>query len=113
MGIRNTWRLAFCFLLWIAAFAPRLARAGTDSPRPPEVSIVIPANNEAANLPPLVDKIMRLPLSRGFEVVLVDDASTDDTPRIAQRLSARYPNFVYVRTGTSSGQGGGRCPSGS
>ena len=55
------------------------------------LSVVVPAKNEAASLPQLVDEIARAlrPLQArsggrlglaGFEVMVVDDGSTDDTP---------------------------------
>ncbi|MEV0124145.1 CDP-glycerol glycerophosphotransferase family protein [Streptomyces sp. NPDC050703] len=40
------------------------------------------------------------PLSEGaggLECILVDDGSTDDSPRIAREFAARDPRFVYVR----------------
>ena len=49
---------------------------------PPRVSVVIPAKNEARNLP---DVIAALPIGL-HEVILVDGNSTDDTVEVAQRL---------------------------
>lgn len=48
----------------------------------PKISVVIPARNEAANLPAV---ICRLPKNI-FEVILVDGHSTDDTVEVAREL---------------------------
>ena len=53
---------------------------GPDNPEP-TVSIVIPAKNEARNLPHV---FAELPVD--CEVILVDGNSTDDTVRVTQRL---------------------------
>ncbi len=68
-------RLAIgCWLLWSL---PRLARLGSfDLDR---VSVVVPARNEAAQLP----RLLRTLLGSRAEVVVVDDDSTDGTPSIA------------------------------
>ena len=49
----------------------------------PEISIVLPVYNEASNLAPLLQEIVGAmePLGRTYEVLLVDDGSTDDGPR--------------------------------
>jgi glycosyltransferase involved in cell wall biosynthesis len=74
---------------------PRAAVAlPPDSPR---VSVVIPAKDEAANLPRL---LAELPPGL-FEVVLVDGASVDGTVQIARR---ERPDIVVVQQ-TRSGKG--------
>ena len=47
----------------------------------PEISIVAPIYNEAPNLRPLVERICGVmrPLGRSFELILVDDGSTDES----------------------------------
>ena len=62
------------------------------------VSIVIPARNEAANLPHL------LPQLPGWveEVILVNDHSSDETVEVARRL---LPGIRIVHTGQSRGKG--------
>lgn len=55
----------------------------------PTVSVVIPAMNEAKNLPYVLPRIPKWV----SEVILVDGHSTDDTVQVAQRL---YPNIHIV-----------------
>jgi glycosyltransferase involved in cell wall biosynthesis len=63
----------------------------------PTISIVIPARNEAANLPAV---IARLPADV-FEVILVDGHSTDDTVEVARKL------LPHVRVFHQEGRGKG------
>ena len=60
------------------------------------VSVVIPAKNEARNLP---DVLAKLPTD--CEVILVDGHSSDDTVRVAQRVR---PDIVVIRQ-TRTGKG--------
>ncbi len=54
----------------------------------PQLSVVIPVYNEAGNLGPLVEEIERTLMSRlRFEVIVVDDGSSDATPEEAAGLA--------------------------
>ena len=56
------------------------------------VSIVIPAKDEAANIGQVLDDlnaILRTLGAHTAEIIVVDDGSTDDTARIAERAGAR------------------------
>ena len=57
------------------------------------VWIMMPAYNEQAAIESLVGKICRTSEAAGlnYEIVVVDDASTDDTARIASQLSFHHP----------------------
>lgn len=55
--------------------------------------------NEAAALPKLLEDISKIPLPPGitaYSVYAVDDASTDDTPRVLEALAQKYP-LSYLR----------------
>jgi glycosyltransferase involved in cell wall biosynthesis len=54
----------------------------------PEISVVIPAHNRADRLPAVLDSVLAQTDCPPFEVVVVDDASTDDTSA-AVRAPAR------------------------
>jgi glycosyltransferase involved in cell wall biosynthesis len=64
--------------------------------RVPRLSYFFPAHNEEANLEELVTEALgTLPsLAETFEVIAVDDGSTDGTPALADALAARHPDVV-------------------
>jgi dolichol-phosphate mannosyltransferase len=71
----------------------------------PAVSVVVPVRNEAANIAPLVAEIERALEGRwAFEVVYVNDGSTDATEAELQRLIAQHPWLRRVRHTQSCGQ---------
>jgi chlorobactene glucosyltransferase len=92
-------------LPWLVPFAalPRLARTRPSlsevEPRSGEpVSIIIPARNESA----IIETVVRSILSstyQPFELLVVDDRSTDDTAAVVERLAARDPRVRLVRGG--------------
>jgi undecaprenyl-phosphate 4-deoxy-4-formamido-L-arabinose transferase len=53
----------------------------------PHLSIVIPLFNSARTLPALYQELSALEISGGFELVLVNDGSSDETEAIAQKLT--------------------------
>ncbi len=53
------------------------------------VSIIVPARNEAHNLPALLDSLLAL-TPAPQEIIIVDDHSTDGTGDIARRAGARH-----------------------
>ncbi|MBC8129067.1 MAG: glycosyltransferase family 2 protein [Rhizobiaceae bacterium] len=69
------------------------------------LSIVIPCKNEARNLPPLLDEIDAALGQTAFEVIVVDDGSTDDTRAVlaAERLARRF-SVRHLRHERSAGQ---------
>jgi glycosyltransferase involved in cell wall biosynthesis len=69
-----------------------------------EVSAVIPAKNEAENLPELIVEIHAALSGRDYEIVVVDDGSTDDTPQVLARLSGADNRLVYARHAGSLGR---------
>ncbi len=62
-----------------------------------DLSIVIPAYNEATNLPDLIRQIHDVlgGLEREYEIVVVDDSSSDDTPQIAADAGVRVISHPY------------------
>lgn len=51
-------------------------------------SVVIPCRNEAENLPLLLEEVDAAFAGRDYEVIVVDDGSTDATPQVLARLIA-------------------------
>jgi glycosyltransferase involved in cell wall biosynthesis len=71
----------------------------------PEVSVLVPAKDEAENLPEFV-RLARealLPLPYACEVVIVNDGSHDATAQVLEELAAKHP---FVRTVTHRTQRG-------
>src|SRR5436190_510523 len=64
-----------------------------------KISVLLPAYNEAENLGPVIDEIVECltSLGRTFEIIVVDDGSTDATPSVVAALSARHPALVGLR----------------
>jgi glycosyltransferase involved in cell wall biosynthesis len=76
--------------------------------RVPALSVFIPAHNEALNLQTVVDGILTvLPeVSDRFELVIVDDGSTDRTPSLADQIAATDSNVRVIHHATNRGYGG-------
>ena len=70
------------------------------------LSVVIPAKNEQDNIAPLVEEIVTA--LRGvcsFEILYVDDGSTDNTYHVLRQLSlSHYPQLRVIRHAFSVGQ---------
>src|SRR5947207_1112090 len=58
------------------------------------VSVVIPAFNYARFLPAAIDSVLRQTFS-DFEILVVDDGSTDDTPQVVASFTG--PRIRYIR----------------
>jgi glycosyltransferase involved in cell wall biosynthesis len=73
----------------------------------PLVSVVIPTQNRARLVQEAIDSVLAqdgLGKSFDMEVIVVDDASTDETPEVA----SKYPEVRYLRLTTKHGEGGAR-----
>jgi glycosyltransferase involved in cell wall biosynthesis len=72
----------------------------------PTLSICVPAYNEAENLPLLYDAIFKVvdPINLPTELILVDDASTDDTWRQIQSLVDRDSRVRGLRFRANCGE---------
>jgi dolichol-phosphate mannosyltransferase len=73
----------------------------------PTLSIVVPLYNEEGNVTPLVERIVaiaeRLPGSPSYEIVLVNDGSTDGTIQKVREEIARRPHIVLVNLSRNFG----------
>ncbi len=75
----------------------------TDSP---EISAVLPCFNEEDNIEPLIQQltVALAPLGRSYELVFVDDASTDGTASRLRALTATTPTLRVLRHRRNFGQ---------
>ncbi len=74
---------------------------------PLSLSLVIPAFNESATLPALLERCSRGLLSPGVELLVVDNGSTDATPELLEGLLPAYPQARSVRVPQNLGYGYG------
>lgn len=84
----------------------------TESGAPPvEISVVIPVFNERDNLEPLMRELEGVlqSLGRPFEVIAVDDRSTDDSPEVLRCLQATRPFLRVVRHRVNAGESAGEA----
>ncbi len=79
--------------------------AATASPLP-AISIVLPAYNEAENLLPLTSMLVEIMggLGQPYELLVVDDGSTDGTAHVLQDLTAKYPAVRVLQLRRNAGQ---------
>ncbi|MDC0417570.1 glycosyltransferase [Candidatus Pelagibacter sp.] len=61
-----------------------------------KISIVIPALNEEKNIKPLTLKIIKVLKKTKFEIIFVDDNSTDQSKKILLSLSKKYKFFKPI-----------------
>lgn len=84
---------------------PSLSGKGALDPVPPEVSVVVPLLNEAENIERLIEGICRtLTDFVRFEILLVDDGSTDGTSEICLLAAKNDTRLRVLRHPRSSGQ---------
>jgi glycosyltransferase involved in cell wall biosynthesis len=80
-----------------------------------QVSVIIPAYNESAGIGNVVEHVIRVlqeDTARTFEILVVDDGSSDDTPSLAEEAGAtviRHPynigNGAAIKTGIRRARG--------
>jgi glycosyltransferase involved in cell wall biosynthesis len=69
-----------------------------------DVSLVIPVYDERDNLAPLVDEIAAALAGRGYEIVAVDDGSTDGSLEVLKHLKRTHPELHIVSFAANAGQ---------
>ena len=68
----------------------------------PFFSVVIPAYNSERYLPATLESVIGQTI-RDWEIVVVDDASSDGTPELLARYAAKYPQIRIFRNEQNSG----------
>jgi teichuronic acid biosynthesis glycosyltransferase TuaG len=82
------------------------ARHSVPNPTNPSVSVITPAYNTARYLGETVEAVLKQSWS-DFELLIVDDGSTDETPALARALAAR-DRRLRVLTGPNRGPAAAR-----
>ena len=78
----------------------------------PEVSIVLPIYNEEACIDGVLNElcsVLDANLGRSYEVLAVDDGSSDRTPALLRAQAARRTNFRVLRLAPNAGQSAAFC----
>jgi cellulose synthase/poly-beta-1,6-N-acetylglucosamine synthase-like glycosyltransferase len=93
------WLFQFVTIIRTTQAVPALAEVDIPAPAKwPKVTVIMPGRNEA----PRIEAALRSRLSDDYpdiELIMVDDRSTDDTPRIVDRLSEENAKLrvVHIR----------------
>jgi len=87
----------------------RLGDNAAPNPQPgnamTDLAVVVPVFNERDNIPPLLAEIASALRGRiDFEIIYVDDDSTDDSVAVLTAARDRYPELRIIRHLTRSGQ---------
>ena len=70
----------------------------------PHISVVVPARNEAPNIAPLVEEIVRAFAAAPIEIIYVNDGSQDGTEAELRGLMKKYGFLRLIRHEVSCGQ---------
>ena len=98
VGILACWSYFLIFVIWSISRSPKLewsARFRIESK--PKVSIIVPARNEEKS----ISKCIRSLLSQdydNYEVIAIDDSSTDETLSIISKLSENDNRLMVVKS---------------
>src|ERR1044071_6941421 len=79
--------------------------------RPQSITVFFPAYNDARSIGPLVETALAvLPaLTEDYEVLVINDGSTDETRSVIDDLSARCPAVRAIHHQHNTGYGGALC----
>ncbi|MBU6399198.1 MAG: glycosyltransferase family 2 protein [Verrucomicrobia bacterium] len=103
------YQFVLCLLGWLHGIRSERERQQLEA-RPldlPGVSVLIPAHNEAVVLEHTLAAMAALNYPKGrLEVIVINDASTDDTGAIAERWAARDPRLRVVHLSAAERAGG-------
>jgi len=73
----------------------------------PLVSVVVPAFNESENVENLASEIAQALVSVPYEMIFIDDASTDETKAVLADMKSRFPHLRVLSHRQNSGQSRG------
>ncbi len=108
--------IGFYLILWLRTAPRKEDRAQKLPPKPdhsspsiksPLVSVIVPARNEERNIRRCVISLLEQDYDH-YQVIVVDDGSTDNTPHILDELTASHPHgsrLIVVRLGNDLPEG--------
>lgn len=89
------WAVPFLAFARLAYARPALARERPAEPHAHRVSVIIPARNEAATIETVIESVLAT-AHASFEIIVVDDRSTDATAALVAHLATRDPRVRLV-----------------
>jgi len=75
-------------------------------PQDSQLTIIIPAYNEAASLPQLLHELLPFAQLKNFKVIIVNDGSKDDTRAVLERSTTLSENISIINHKVNRGYGG-------
>ena len=70
----------------------------------PVISVIVPVFNVASYLETGLDSLLAQDISEPFEIILIDDASTDGSLAICQKSASEYPDrFTLIECESNRG----------
>lgn len=86
-----------------------MMNARGEEPSEPAISVVIPAFNERDNIRPLLEELrdVMTAMGRRYEVLFIDDGSTDGTSEAIDALAREVPQVRAVHFEANAGQSAG------
>jgi dolichol-phosphate mannosyltransferase len=72
----------------------------------PDVSVLLPAYNEATNLPEVLEELVGTlgATDLSFEIIVVDDGSTDDSVEVLEKYSERFRELRWIHFRRNAGK---------
>jgi chlorobactene glucosyltransferase len=98
VGILACWTYFLIFIIWSISRSPKLewyARFRIDSK--PKVSIIVPARNEEGTILKCLQSLLSQDYDK-YEVIAIDDSSTDRTLSIISKLSEKDNKLITVKS---------------
>ena len=94
-GVFSTWIYLLLFMIKSITMSPRLEFIENVEKKFPKVSIILPARNEEKHIRHCIDSLLKQDYS-DFELILVNDESTDKTLEIMKEFEKSYPIKIKV-----------------
>ncbi len=85
--------IALANMLWM-----RRETKSADLTDGPLISVLVPARNEEIHIGPCIESLMNQTY-KNYEVLVIDDNSTDKTGEILASIKERYPDKLFLYTG--------------
>lgn len=89
------WAFQMFYYLWFILKAANHKPTAEHKPDTPPVSVIICAQNEAANLSAHLPRILNQDYPN-YEIIVVNDASSDDTEMVLAGFKEKHPNLYYT-----------------